>query len=457
MRESNFSFPSLNKACVSITSALYDRRALDCTAVLPLVNSLSHLNYLTTSSARIRDIITTDGGLERLIRILHKTKVTRDTLHSWQWTMAFQCIINMGIRGTIDIRKRIVEVGIVPVLVEIFDAHLLQLRVSTLEDELQAAAQHLDQHHAHAHNPQCPTKSRPDSLDIDANQPSNLRLSDPSPNNMPGHNQSPLSASIQLAALRNQLSTTTSSSSLPVEISPPSPERIAVSRRELERQLATARDLLASYQYIMFRAEDVFLSLQLLGFISKYSELRTMLSHSRVYRINGSIPWIFDPNARFINVFQLVEKFTYLSNCEHIREWARIVMNNSCRKDENRGGIRRCANFRCQKWERYPRQFAKCRKCRRAKYCSKKCQSEAWRSGHRFWCSERQSSGPDTMTVPPVTIFSMQQQQQQQQQQHQNQQLQLQLQQQQRQQQQQMHTSAFQLSPQQQTQTQQPL
>ena len=38
---------------------------------LPLYNSLSHLTYLTSTSPRIREIMTMDGGLERLIRILH--------------------------------------------------------------------------------------------------------------------------------------------------------------------------------------------------------------------------------------------------------------------------------------------------------------------------------------------------------------------------------------------------
>ena len=67
MREVNFSIPNVNKASVGITTALYDRRALDCTSTLPLINSLNHLAYLTTSAARIRDILTNDGGVERLV------------------------------------------------------------------------------------------------------------------------------------------------------------------------------------------------------------------------------------------------------------------------------------------------------------------------------------------------------------------------------------------------------
>ncbi|GAA5836283.1 hypothetical protein JCM11251_001452 [Rhodosporidiobolus azoricus] len=69
-----------------------------------------------------------------------------------------------------------------------------------------------------------------------------------------------------------------------------------------------------------------------------------------------------------------------------IQYWAGVIMRNACRKDDRHGGIRQCANMRCGRWEEYAREFAKCRRCRRAKYCSKTCQSEAWNQGHRWWC-----------------------------------------------------------------------
>ena len=43
----------------------------------------------------------------------------------------------------------------------------------------------------------------------------------------------------------------------------------------------------------------------------------------------------------------------------------------------------------CGRWESFPREFAKCRRCRKAKYCGKECQSTAWSEGHRFWCSAK--------------------------------------------------------------------
>lgn len=53
----------------------------------------------------------------------------------------------------------------------------------------------------------------------------------------------------------------------------------------------------------------------------------------------------------------------------------------------------------CGRWESYPREFAKCRRCRKAKYCGKECQSTAWSEGHRFWCSAK--DGDDEATEQP--------------------------------------------------------
>lgn len=106
------------------------------------------------------------------------------------------------------------------------------------------------------------------------------------------------------------------------------------------------------------------------------------------------------------NIFSLVERFTFRPSPNEtllpspppflppeIQYWAGVIMRNACRKDESRGGIRQCANMLCGKWETFPREFAKCRRCRKAKYCGKECQSRAWAEGHRFWCSARDDEG----------------------------------------------------------------
>ncbi|KAK5137262.1 hypothetical protein LTR08_000232 [Meristemomyces frigidus] len=120
MREVNFSIPNANKASVSITTALYDRRALDCTSTLPLINSLNNLAYLTTSSGRIRDILTVDGGIERLVCILKEGR-SKDMMEMWKWNLAFQCIVNIGVRGSEAVRTRVVEADMVPVVATILD------------------------------------------------------------------------------------------------------------------------------------------------------------------------------------------------------------------------------------------------------------------------------------------------------------------------------------------------
>jgi hypothetical protein len=81
----------------------------------------------------------------------------------------------------------------------------------------------------------------------------------------------------------------------------------------------------------------------------------------------------------------LVEKFTVRHHSQDMQYWAGVVMRNLCRKDDSRGGIRQCAYYQCGKWEEFTRQFAKCRRCRRTKYCSKECQKSAW-VFHRHWC-----------------------------------------------------------------------
>lgn len=120
MREVNFSIPTANKASVGITTALYDRRALDCTSTLPLINSLNNLAYLTTSSGRIRDILTVDGGIERLVCILKEGR-SKDMMEMWKWNLAFQCIVNIGVRGSEAVRTRVVEADMVPVIATILD------------------------------------------------------------------------------------------------------------------------------------------------------------------------------------------------------------------------------------------------------------------------------------------------------------------------------------------------
>ncbi|KAG8931123.1 hypothetical protein FRC01_001824 [Tulasnella sp. 417] len=200
-----------------------------------------------------------------------------------------------------------------------------------------------------------------------------------------------------------------------------------------------------------YREEDVLLSLQLLAYLSKYPHVRQAFYKTRVplgpplvspppsqtphnarmglsaaaasilasstnnARSNvsdSSVPTTASSSTPALvamvqhapNVFSLVERFTFRPSPsemhlprlpQEIQYWAGVIMRNACRKDETRGGIRQCANMVCGKWESFPREFAKCRRCRKAKYCGKECQSKAWADGHRFWCSSRDAEAAD--------------------------------------------------------------
>ena len=122
---------------------------------LSLFNSLTHLVYLTSTSSCIREIMTMDGGLERLVRILRDfctslsppenpiifydlqppgthPKPFEPTLlpksydkhAAYRFSLAFQCIVNIGVRGSEPIRSRVVQAGTLEVVGCILEAWL---------------------------------------------------------------------------------------------------------------------------------------------------------------------------------------------------------------------------------------------------------------------------------------------------------------------------------------------
>ncbi|KAJ1762418.1 hypothetical protein LPJ77_001412 [Coemansia sp. RSA 2523] len=495
MRESNFHFPAANKACVSITSALYDRRALDCTADLPLVNSLSHLNYLTSSSVRIREILTTDGGLERLVRILRTTRVTEDTLHNWKWTMAFQCVVNVGVRGTAEIRQRVVQVGAVPILLEVLHAYLLGAEFARLEQKLreamsaQAGRLPLSKIMDFTGDPGLP--SAEDHAGV--GDPSNMVVSGqilasgannstgfspPRPLSTAARSNAQAAAAAAVAAVsatspipvvqaaRQQTrrvgegvhplarhvaypdaAPAASVAGIPSQLLPYANHAYMYSEQErLQAEYDAVRRRLQAITHVMYRHDDVVLTLQLLAYLSKTPGQRQLLHecpllHTQVQAgqsssVGDEYAGVGDladatqaawsaaqanaaagvPPVRrhatagtLVDVIAVVEKFTAHDTFpSDMVYWSSIVMRNSCRRDESRNNCRQCAHLKCQKWERHPNEFSKCRRCRKAKYCSKQCQSSAWQECHRNWCTERSP----TTANPPGTVAEMQQNQQ---------------------------------------------
>jgi len=615
MREVNFSIPNVNKASVGITTALYDRRALDCTSTLPLINSLNHLAYLTTSSARIRDILTVDGGIERLVSILKQGR-SKDMMGIWKWNLAFQCVVNIGVRGTENVRTRVVEADMVPVIATILDNYI-KVMDKYREKAEEVKHKHGHDHHRHrsskassSHNTrstavvdheETPARRQAAPPTLDLNTPAvpgpsasasrlaqNADLSSPmaqpavditsllsthrrhglrsaegqsgapsssrqqmtplataaaaaatsavtsmesinpqghvgldlisrfdatsqptspttplpppqtrSPTLPPVSHQTPTARARRRPSIRHQNSTTEPedingdslasdespdtdmaenagirsavgiqditmedgesilagasldlttptvsethqdtdtfnithrapidgsvntatqtavptiglSPNRPAMVTPPQPQMppSTVPRYLLERHFVPSPELAA----VMPREEDVLMSLQLLAYVSKYCGLRFNFQQSHLVpklKIDKELA-AFDPDGQQqevadidideedeedteyllpndFNLFPLVEKFTVRHHTTDMQYWAGVVMRNLCRKDDTRGGIRQCAYYQCGKWEEYTRQFAKCRRCRRTKYCSKECQKSAW-AFHRHWC-----------------------------------------------------------------------
>ncbi|CDH59898.1 related to protein [Lichtheimia corymbifera JMRC:FSU:9682] len=383
MREPNFSFPAQNRATVVISSALYDRRALDCTATLPLVNSLTHLAYMTSTSPRIREILAADGGLERLVKILATCQHT-DRHSLWKWSLAFQCVVNVGVRGTEAIRSRVVETGAVQVVLSILENFLHALEQARNESEQERNNQQQQQ--------QQQQQSIPPSSNVSltATLPPTQSRSTPIITSSTITSPSPRSLFSPTALNNSNNEEESSLSSISIErpfASPP--RRRTFLTRSPKQKFKPADPSLSSIPMlnnlssdaVLHREEDILLSLQLLAYLSKYPHIRE--SFHKNYRRN---------------IFSVVERFTYRLHPTNVTYWAGVIMRNACRKDEARGGIRQCAYMHCGKWERFPREFAKCRRCRKAKYCSKQCQSRAWQEGHRWWCVERHHA-PNTTTT----------------------------------------------------------
>ncbi|KAL1921601.1 uncharacterized protein VTP21DRAFT_11317 [Calcarisporiella thermophila] len=390
MRESNFCNPIQNRAVICITSSLYDRRALDCTEDLPLINSLNHLTYLTSTSSRVREILTQDGGLQRLVRIL-KTTMPTDRKSAWKWSLAFQCVVNVGIRGSEAVRVRVFQAGAVGVVLWLLSNFLQALE--QVRQERQQERQHQLQYTIPNGNawrtqpllplllPHNPVALRENSA-VEDQSVDAISSTTPTPANASPASSATAATTVTAADPASTLPTAErNANNAQPHLSPVIPTHIVgvgtiPAPSEQPEHAIGPHPMPFDPNSVMYREEDLILSLQLLAYLSKYPKLRNA----------------FHTAYRPYNLFSIVERFTQRSHPPDVQYWAGVIMRNACRKDDTRGGIRKCANMACNQWERYQREFAKCRRCRKAKYCSKQCQSRAWSDGHRWWCVERPSS-----------------------------------------------------------------
>lgn len=542
MRDSNQKCIQANRPVVTITSTVYDRRALDINSNIPLINSLNHLTYLTSNSGKVRETLANDGALERLVAILHGCYIPlfdllgldlkhvskhkraqsiwqqkKKAMCAWTWTLAFQCLVLTGTRGTEQIRKKVVMSGVIPVLTTVVDNYLIyhkkydhlkggpiDINLSSLESEKTYKLLRKDENETYAEYMEYITGRDPLRLsnDHDFVGEDLLRPSMTIPSDfIEIWNGGTPSRTESSKGKRKEKSNSTDSNETETT-DKYNIEDTGFGNEDYQALcISVPRDFLLGR--VVPKQDDVIWSLQLLAFISKYTYMKQQLqnvelveslsfrsivervrkrlaekerankcestppadiemqdtfseetaatddpflvelqsvvesckqfgmeavadgdqSFQKGYRhFNSSISeghsqpravlerklvddfkdkwdycalttdlddetWSYVNSRESLNLFPLVERCTVNHENPHdMVYWSSVIMRNSCRKNEVTG-VRQCANFACGKWEEFPRQFAKCRRCKRTKYCSRDCQLNAW-TYHRYWCHE---------------------------------------------------------------------
>ncbi|AAS50751.1 ABL020Wp [Eremothecium gossypii ATCC 10895] len=532
MRELNHRSVLSNRASFIISQTVYDRRALDNVADLPLINSLNHLTFLTSSSAKVRETMSEDGALERLVSILHDCYLTlhdlciglhvgfrmgtvdsivrqrKMAMVAWKWTLAFQCLVLTGTRGTQEIRKQVAHSGVIPIIATVLDNYMIYhknfdfFRDEPIEfdfksiasgnifqlqpEEMESFFQKMDKSHPNLRL--CINMERFKIL-VGEDIPS--LLDDPAKVNM--HNcvppitrldtdfqslwegtlglksdEHPLSDvvlsiprefflgrvipkldditwSVQLLAfltkctatkpylqkvslvesisfrpilerakerytlLSNSLPplnftdlslvddddqrTSSSKPKVPIVIDPFLMEINAIceeSNNKKQAKKSVNFSMLGLTDFTKLKkadTTDVWRAFRMYDEVQMKKRFSYKWDYDKVSRELDEETWNKIINRETLNLFALVERYTVkIENDANITYWSSVVMRNSCRKHEATG-VRQCANFFCGKWEDHPKQFPKCRRCKRTKYCSCECQLQSW-AYHRYWCHD---------------------------------------------------------------------
>lgn len=532
MRQLNHRSVLSNRASFIISQTVYDRRALDNVADLPLINSLNHLTFLTSSSAKIREIMSGDGALEQLVSILHDcyltlhdlcvglnggyrmgtvdsiTRQRKMAMIAWKWTLAFQCLVLTGTKGTQDIRKQVAHSGVIPIIATVLDNYMIYhknfdfFKDEVIEFDFKSIA-NSDMF-----------QLQPDEVEHFFNQ---IDKSHPSIRMCFNIERFKILVGNDISCLQDDPKNTSMHNCVPpittldTDFQSLWDDTLGRTKEDKGSPLA---DILLSIPREFFlgriipKLDDVTWSVQLLAFLTKCTATKPFLqkvsivdsisfrpilerARGRFLKLNNSLfqlnftnlslggneetqkssdhfsvlldPLLMEVNAdteqdddnkdhaytskysilgletlakfkkasiidtwrahrmhdeaelkkRFnyrwnydkvskeldentwnriinketLNLFALVERYTVkVENDANITYWSSVVMRNSCRKHEATG-FRQCANFFCGKWEDHPKQFPKCRRCKRTKYCSCECQLQSW-AYHRYWCHD---------------------------------------------------------------------
>ncbi|CEJ58623.1 Putative MYND-type zinc finger protein samB [Penicillium brasilianum] len=442
MREVNFSIPNVNKASVNITTTLYDRRALDCTSTLPLITSpprapMTSPPERSTFRQDVHNHRAHDGRFSRTSHRLRAMQPLATAVPPIDTAEAF------GLRPVRDAERLPsmlpgLQTGIIsqpdspttpsgPIQSRSIPQAAPARQRPAIRQQTSASGESDDangEDSTMGDDPVLGQNSDPivglpnrmeiDGVDeqqttmIDDVSPAHgLTVTDPSEEGQDAETFNIAHRSAVDGSIINNNGTTQPNGGL--GLSPtqapnnPNSPTLAPSPYAMylrDRNTPATQSVLTT----MPRDEDVLMSLQLLAYVSKYCNLRSYFQRSHLVpklKIDRELHLLdenADPSSPIeveeedeyllpddVNIFPLVEKFTVRHHSKDMQYWACVVMRNLCRKDESRGGIRQCAYYKCGKWEEFQRQFAKCRRCRRTKYCSKDCQKAAW-VYHRHWC-----------------------------------------------------------------------
>ncbi|KAL7753940.1 hypothetical protein RI367_000872 [Sorochytrium milnesiophthora] len=380
MREPNVANLLLNRAAITITHTQYDRRALDVSDPLALINSLIHLAHLSASVPRVRNQLAHDGGIFRLVTITQRTRPT-DTQSALLWITAYQVLANVIVKGSNRARVEAVKRGIIAVCVNVLSTFLKSWSAEVKRAKATASLQ--------------PGAASLPSAD--ANNVMNQMLD--------GGNviRAPSTADIVLDESYENGSTTTSSTETAAALH--SVDRAAnVVSPVVSQNLPSL-----TTPFHLSRHQDLLLTLQMLV---KLTELPAV----RVYLRNAPSSSCDHTGAAPRNVYAFLEPLTRLPQ-QHIRSLAITVMQNAtlpvppafslCGSSQQQPGsdsaankvMHVCANLGCTKSELSLASdappcsssassqpcFARCSRCKKARYCSRECQVASW-STHRYWC-----------------------------------------------------------------------
>ena len=358
MRETNYCDVVHGTAAVVITDRVYERRALDCSAAQPLLLSLHRLQSLIAHVPRVKEMLAVDGGLERLVSILKHPctptssqypAATSVSLHDKRrqiiWSLAFQCILSIGIRGTETLRTRIVEADMTAVIASLLRNHVLSAESNRHTRPTPALALLPSSAASDEDTPMMDTDdSMSRTVTMDQQSDEGLGSTTDATTTLTHTHDLLLTHRRSMSSARAGESSDTTGDAATTE-QPQQPQQ----QQQQQQQ-----------QQELPLQEDVVCSLQLLAYLSKYTHLKRYFQHCPlVSALTTTLP-----SPPFVNLFAIVEKFTVKCHPQEIQYWASVIMRNTCRRDDARGGVRQCAYHLCGKWEDSPRQFAKCRRCR---------------------------------------------------------------------------------------------